>query len=210
MVMGMHNYYCIATMAQLNFDKIAWALKHQINNRLNAKKNGTQDKNSIVIKKYGKSRQLRFVEGMPMVPIGYIRTKHAMSYSPKINEYTKEGRLQIHKELRVDMSMIYKLMYTSYKGNYSIEYYDNRISLYAAQYGKCALTGIILDADEIHCHHKIPKSKNGTDEYNNLIIVHKEVHKLLHMSEEKFALETVWKSKVVNLNKLYQLRAMCK
>ena len=37
----------------------------------------------------------------------------------------------------------------------SIEYADNRISLYAAQYGKCAVTGRELEFDEIHCHHKL-------------------------------------------------------
>lgn len=36
----------------------------------------------------------------------------------------------------------------------SVEYMDNRISLYVAQYGKCAITGQILALHEIHCHHK--------------------------------------------------------
>ena len=37
-----------------------------------------------------------------------------------------------------------------------------------------------LCIDEIHCHHKIPKFLGGTDDYFNLIIIHKEVHKLIH------------------------------
>ena len=37
----------------------------------------------------------------------------------------------------------------------SIEYADNRISLYAAQHGKCAVTGSIMEAHDIHCHHSI-------------------------------------------------------
>ena len=47
----------------------------------------------------------------------------------------------------------------------SVEYADNRISLYAAQYGKCAVTGRTLRPHEIHCHHKRPKSAGGTDAY---------------------------------------------
>ena len=48
---------------------------------------------------------------------------------------------------------------------------DNRVSLYAAQYGKCAVTGKVLWIDEIHCHHKKPISQGGTDEYKNLILL---------------------------------------
>ena len=64
--------------------------------------------------------------------------------------------------------------------NKSIEFMDNRLSLWAAQYGKCAVTGKVLWIDEIHCHHKIPIGKGGTDEYSNLIILHKDVHVLIH------------------------------
>ena len=62
----------------------------------------------------------------------------------------------------------------------SVEYMDNRISLYAAQYGKCAVTGKELWIDEIHCHHKVPLGKGGTDKYDNLVILHRDVHLLVH------------------------------
>ena len=65
----------------------------------------------------------------------------------------------------------------------SIEYMDNRISLYAAQYGKCAVTGKELWIDEIHCHHKIPLQKGGTDKYENLAIIHRNVHLLIHATK---------------------------
>lgn len=68
----------------------------------------------------------------------------------------------------------------SYLPNRSVEYMDNRVSLYAAQYGKCAVTGKVLWIDEIHCHHKKPISQGGTDEYKNLVIVHIDVHRLIH------------------------------
>ena len=62
-----------------------------------------------------------------------------------------------------------------------IEYADNRISLYLAQKGKCTVTGEkFTSTEEIHCHHKIPKSHGGTDEYKNLILVTAMVHKLIH------------------------------
>ena len=67
----------------------------------------------------------------------------------------------------------------------SIEYADNRISLFAAQYGKCAVTGKFLNCHEIHCHHKIPKSMGGTDAYANLVIVGGTIHQLIHVTDEE-------------------------
>lgn len=49
-----------------------------------------------------------------------------------------------------------------------LEYLDNRVSLYAAQYGKCAITGKPLWIDELHCHHKLPTSMGGDDKYSKM------------------------------------------
>lgn len=51
-------------------------------------------------------------------------------------------------------------------------------------YGKCAVTGEMITADQIHCHHKIPKRYGGTDAYTNLIIVSKAIHALIHATNE--------------------------
>lgn len=37
--------------------------------------------------------------------------------------------------------------------------------------------------DEIHCHHKKPANAGGTDSYSNLVIVHVEVHRLIHAAD---------------------------
>ena len=69
--------------------------------------------------------------------------------------------------------------------NPEIEFTDNKISLYAAQYGKCAVLGIVLDIDDIHCHHKLPKKSGGKDNYQNLIIIHQDVHRLIHATQDE-------------------------
>lgn len=51
--------------------------------------------------------------------------------------------------------------------------------------GKCAITGKFLEYEEIHCHHIVPVKQQGTDKYSNLIIIHKNVHALVHAIEEK-------------------------
>ena len=69
--------------------------------------------------------------------------------------------------------------------NESIEYNDNRISLYVAQKGVCPISRRFLTIGDMECHHKVPKSKNGTDEYKNLIFLTTDVHKLVHATEEE-------------------------
>ena len=67
--------------------------------------------------------------------------------------------------------------------NMSTEYNDNRISLYIAQKGQCSVTGKTLIVDDMECHHKLPRAEGGTDVYNNLVYVSKDVHKLIHATK---------------------------
>lgn len=75
----------------------------------------------------------------------------------------------IHKQLEaVDMEILHYLMRNPV-WNATIEYNDNRLSLYSAQMGKCAVTGAKLMIGDIFCHHKVPRCNGGTDAYQNLI-----------------------------------------
>ena len=124
--------------------------------------------------------------GLPLCPIGYVKTKNTQNQKGSICKYTEEGRQEIHQNLKFSkdvISVMHMLSRTSVN-NRSIEYMDNRISVYAAQYGRCAVTGKVLWIDEIHCHHKIPKHQGGTDEYKNLVILHKDVHTLIHATRQ--------------------------
>lgn len=92
--------------------------------------------------------------------------------------------------------------------NRSVEYMDNRLSLYCAQYGKCAVTGRYLEYDEIHCHHKIPRYQGGSDRYNNLIIVHTDIHRLIHAKTQSNIDECLqlWPFDSKTMEKLNKLR----
>ena len=183
MVMGIHNYYRYATNISLDCMKIQFSvytvMYHQLRGQM--KKNGFIQRN-VILKNYGKSRMVRYMHQEPICPIGYIQTRNPMYKKRKICKYTAEGREEIHRSLKFDESVmtVLHMLAKEVIPNRSIEYLDNRVSLYAAQYGKCAVTGRILWIDEIHCHHKKPTSQGGTDEYNNLVIVHKDVHMLIH------------------------------
>lgn len=107
------------------------------------------------------------------------------------------------------MSMVHALMRNPIKGT-SIEYNDNRISLYVAQKGRCAITKEPLSIEAIHCHHKTPKAKGGGDEYTNLIILDKQIHQLIHAtdSETISTLFSNFKLKKQQIKKLNKLRVL--
>jgi RNA-directed DNA polymerase len=67
--------------------------------------------------------------------------------------------------------------------NRSIEYNDNRISKFIAQYGKCAVTGMELGLSDWHCHHKNPYHLTKDDRFSNLIVLHESVHRLVHLKD---------------------------
>lgn len=182
MVFGIHNYYRYATVINHDCMKMQFRINRVMYNRLKRlKKTGTVTRKYIA-DNYGQSKMIRFLSQEPICPIGYIQTKNPMYKKTKICKYTPEGREEIHKTLRFDEGVltVLHLLAQAYIPNRSIEYMDNRVSLYAAQYGKCAVTGKVLWIDELHCHHIKPISQGGTDEYRNLVIVHKDVHKLIH------------------------------
>lgn len=184
-VAGLHNYYRIATCVNPDFDKIAYAVKRQFKGRIGKELSGEGTlKRGFIKEKYGKSKQLRFLNGHPIIPPGYVQTKDAQHKKKTVNRYTLEGRAEIHKNLGINTEVMLWMMRNPI-AEQSIEYADNRISLYAAQYGKCAVTGVTLEPHDIHCHHKIPRHLGGTDAYENLVLVTEAVHILLHAKTEE-------------------------
>ena len=180
MAIGIHNYYRFATMIATDCEQIQRNVSTVMKNRLYGRLTKKGQINEVYIRKhYGDSKQIRFVSSKTVVPIGYIKTQTPMFKKKKVCKYTLEGREEIHKNLKINTSVMLMLMRIK-EPRRSVEYMDNRISLYAAQYGKCAVTGKDLWIDEIHCHHKVPLRKGGTDKYENLVILHRNVHLLVH------------------------------
>ena len=183
MVMGIHNYYCIATMISSDCKILHRNVSIVMKNRLRKRLSKKGKINEVYIRKqYGKSKQIRFISSKTICPIGYIQTKTPMFKKKKICKYTSEGREEIHKNLKINTRTMLELMRVKDKRR-SIEYMDNRISLFAAQYGRCNVTGKELSINEIHCHHKVPIKLGGTDEYSNLVILHQDIHILIHSTD---------------------------
>lgn len=185
-LIGVHNYYSIATHVNIDIHEIAFDVKKSLYNRL---KHRLQKKGKItnryIKEKYGTSREVRYLNGHAVVPIAYVQHRVPMDKKNKVNKYTPEGRAEIHKNLAgINMDVLYHLM-NSPAGKQSVEYNDNRIALYVAQKGKCAVSGVELEANQVDCHHKKPLSLGGDDSYKNLIIVSDVVHILVHSSNDR-------------------------
>lgn len=198
-ILGMHNYYKVATHVNIDFHKVYFLVSKSFNNRLYRIRSDTGVITKAYEKFYGKYNYKKwYIAGLILFPIAGIKTSNAMNFKQEICNYTEEGRKRIHDNLReINHKILHYIMENPVQGQ-TTEYNDNRISLYVAQNGKCSVTGEILEIGNMECHHKKPKELGGKDEYKNLTFVLKDVYKLIHAVE----IEIIEKYKIIlNLDK---------
>ena len=186
-VHGVHNYFCIAGNCAKDFGDIAFVVNKSWKCAFELNKTADWHPESKMWLHYRESKQLRFIGRFPIAPISYCQHKTALGLKRGLTPYTENGRKLMHRNLQmVDIHLMHALMRQPMYGR-SVEYIDNRISLFAAQQGRCAVTGwIFLTTDEIHCHHKIPRGKGGQDNYGNLVLVHESIHGLIHTADPAY------------------------
>ncbi len=182
MVLGLHQYYCIASHVNIDFNEISYKTIRTIKNRLKNIVSRKITKMPKAYEKYYGSYNLkpRCIQGIPLYPVFGVTCKTPINFSQDICNFTKEGRVKVHSYLqKVHIDVLRYLLENPVKGQ-SIEYNDNRISLYVGQNGLCAITKQPLQIGDMECHHRRPKHLNGNDEYKNLIFITSRVHTLIH------------------------------
>ena len=179
MIMGVHNYYSIATGVHNSLGPMGLPILRKLYTRTKHK-GFTKTVTESIIEippAYRSTRQVRYVGNYPVLPIGYCRTKNAMQGKITQHPYKEENT---HKLVSQQISKMWKKnTYQIYK----IAFVVNSISKYAAQKGKCGITGRFLLMDEFEGHHIIPKYTGGTDEYNNIIVLSPEAHLLIRLTD---------------------------
>ena len=207
-VMGEHEYYQMATGVSVDFRDIGYQVSRtmkRLGDRL--KKEPKDHIGSAVVDLYGSSKLMRYVKNLPIAPISFVRTSDPKYKNPLVQKYMPEGRARIHDNLDFDTRMLRALLRQEIL-NQSAAYADNRLSLFCAQYSKCAVTGQMFETlADIHCHHKLPKEMGGRDNYQNLIILWESVHILIHATADatisKYLSELqLNKKQLAKLNKL--------
>lgn len=197
MIMGSHNYYRLATHCCKDFSKIHFLATKTLDNRLKDVMSNKPKYSTTYQKLYGEYKgKTRTVLGVTVFPIYGCKFKIPKNFSQDICNYTETGRAKIHKKLTGYNNLIIYLLKNA-QNNTSVQFNDNRISLIAGQQGKCYVTGEPLTPNNMECHHKLPRSQGGTDEYKNLVWVKSDIHKLIHCTQQ----DTIDKyMSILNLN----------
>lgn len=209
-VIGMHQYYCMTTMINEDVHRLFPSIDITMKTRLNSRADLSKDKpptlkgamDEYFYQKYGESEQVRYINGMIVVPVAYCRTQNPMFHRSEINRYTAKGRELIHRMLAKEEygETLYQLSRTK-DAVHSIEFCDNRLSRFVAARGKCELSKVPLAFEDVECIHLNPPSQGGKDEYTNLRIVHKDVRHLIYETDVKI---------IKSLIDRYELRAPAK
>lgn len=206
-VIGVHNYYRIATHVSKDFRKIAFKVKRTLTKLKKRPVAEKVDMLKYIRERYGKSKELIYIRNNPVVPISYIQTEAPKLKRRNVNIYTQEGREGVHDNLeKVNPKLLNYLMTHPVRGE-TIEYNDNRLALYCAQNGKCAISGEGLEIDDIHCHHKIWRKNGGSDSYGNLILVTENMHKLLHAVKSE-TIEKLRSELPLNMQQLIKINSL--
>lgn len=209
-VLGLHNYYRIATNVSGDFSEIDFYVRKTLENRLKDCVTNKGDPNLIYKRIYGNYKgKINFINKQAMYPVYAIKYQKPLNLPTGINNYTKEGRLIIHDTVKGIDNRIIRYMLDNPIKNMSTAYNDNRISLYVGQKGRCKITDELLSLRNMESHHIIPRSKNGDDSYKNLVFVTKDVHKLIHTTNEDLIRDYVIKlrldkEKLAKVNKYRQ------
>ena len=189
-VLGVQNYYSIATHIAVDFRKVSYAVMAIMASQYHE---GKGKRRSLLGKtgnpltafeqaRYGKCKMLRYTRHgkHPIYPISYVQPHPPISKKRSVCCYTAEGRKGLHDNLTLDKDILIQLMKEELYDQ-SSEFSDNRLSLFSAQKGKCAITQrVFQNTSDIHCHHKVPREKGGTDKYSNLVLILEPAHKLVH------------------------------
>jgi RNA-directed DNA polymerase len=212
-VLGIHNYFSRATHVNIEFSRLAYDVRTFIYNCLKSVGKYEHPLNPPpAYKKFYKSGFRTFkVANVYLFPIADVKTKNAMNFSQHISPFTVEGREHIHKQLRVDIQFQISRLMKSTIPTRSVEYMDNRISRYSMKMGQCEITGVFLQASDVHCHHYIPLHLGGDDSFNNLRVIHKDIHMAIHQTDQQAI-----KSRLMDfvndnsvINKLNKYRKKC-
>ena len=179
-VIGIQNYYCIATNIYNNLTDVNYALLPTFRTRLScigstipfAETPYEFQQKTVGIKKETK---IITVGKMPLLPLTGVHHKHPINFSQDITSYTAKGREKIHKSVQCVETQELRNVMKYRNPNESIEFNDNSISAYLVQQGNCYVMGNRLNVHQMKCIRKIPVGEGGTDKHTNIAFISEEI-----------------------------------
>lgn len=190
LVSGLHNYYKMATHISADFAEIGYPIQKKLNGANHNNKGCQVDKSGeirsrFIAENYGKSSQMRWIGGRPLIPIAYVQHDYPKYKRREVNKYVLKNYEEHQVPNSVNFEVIRYLMENAYKWE-SIEFADNMLSRYIAQKGNCAITHKPLYLHNMECHHIKPRlgGRAENNSYSNLIILCTEAHRLVTATNE--------------------------
>lgn len=206
-VLGIQNYYCIATNVYNNLTDVSYALLPTIRIRLRGvsktipfKETDLEfQKKAIGIKG---DTKIVTIGNQALLPITGVHHRNPMNFSQGICNYTAKGREKIHNKLQLITPADFEALSRCRDPNENIDFNDNRISAFVVQQGNCYITGNHLNVSDMKCLRKLPLEKGGTNRHGNIAFVEGKVYEALFTHKasdvrklmEKYKLEDIqWK-----------------
>lgn len=171
LVRGIHNYYEKATNIVEDLHNLCWHTNWYVNTKMK----------DVLTYKNGSDNKIPFIRGKPLVEIGKVKHNAPRYRGDKINYFEEKSRKQFYKELEIDNLFIIEKILRNPKKYESVEFNDNVISKFCGQLGKYAITNNQI----FNITNMKPTriKENGTNKYDNIIIVNSKVEKLLKLKE---------------------------
>ena len=182
-VMGMQNYYCVATNIYNNLTEVSYALLPTT--RVRFKKiaklipfeTTSQD---FQMKTTGIRPQtkINMIADTPLLPINGVKHKNPLNFSQDICNFTEHGRSRIHEEIALVTKGEIRILLEYKDTTKSVEFNDNRISVFIAQQGNCYITNRRHSPTDMVCIYK-NITETDRDKYQNLVFVEIPISKAI-------------------------------
>jgi RNA-directed DNA polymerase len=201
-VRGLHNYFKGMVHFNKSFGKIQWRInklfRHVMSRTAKTYKlNNTDDAylrtqlDDWGYQTWGISG-FHYLHGFPILQLDWANwDKRLCAYHrqkvKRENPYDhgeKQSRLgitelELEHLVNTSQSMVFGTM----------RYRDFRVSKFSAVKGRSYITGEKVHVNEYYCHHIIPKTKGGTDDWKNLCVLSQAEFNLLHSEDYLSLLE---------------------
>ena len=204
-ILGIQNYYKIATNVYNNLDRINYSLIRTHHNRLRLiaktiRFSDTPKDFKMKTKGLSDGKKIYQVLGVCLIPLTSVNHSPPMNFSQDISNFTNRGRQKIHNNQRVIEQSNLEALQLYFDENETIEFRSNAISKYVAQYGKCYILGTVLTPQRVLITRIIPKEYGGADNYSNIVILDRTVMNLVY--ETNIGNVNLDKKQKYKLNKL--------
>ena len=114
----------------------------------------------------------------PLLPINGVKHKNPLNFSQDICNFTEHGRSKIHEEIALVTKGEIRILLEYKDTTKSVEFNDNRISVFIAQQGNCYITNRRHSPTDMVCiYNNI--TETDRDKYQNLVFVEIPISKAI-------------------------------